>query len=416
MSSSICCICYSQVFHAVQTIRAQGDYFPQISFLLDFFSSFQKSMLHSYTLNNNLNGLHGSIVKADNSMENLIFHRPHLHPLIDQFAGTRILVVGDVMLDEYLQGKVSRISPEAPVPILDIQSDSSKLGGAANVIHNLKTLGAAPLVASVIGDDANGEKLRQQLHDIHVATDGLCVDASRPITIKTRIISEYHRHHQQLVRLDRECRDDIDQSLERRLFAHIASVLPSVNGVILEDYGKGVITGPLVHHIVTIAAQAGKIVAVDPKTDHFSRYAGVTVLTPNDYEAGAGAQISIDSDERLLQAGRQLLDTLSCDFALITRGEEGMSLFDRQQRLVTHVPTVAKEVYDVTGAGDTVIAVFTLALALGGGAINAELLSNAAAGVVVGKMGIATIGPDELHQAVRELESFHLSIEQERFA
>ena len=395
---------------------ALGDYFPQNSFLLDFFGSSQKSMSDSYIPNNNLNDWRGILVKADNIMENSIFHRAQLHPLIDQFAGTRILVVGDVMLDEYLQGKVSRISPEAPVPVLDIQSDALKLGGAANVIHNLKTLGAEPLVAGVIGGDANGEKLRQQLHDIHVATDGLCVDASRPTTIKTRIISEYHRHHQQLVRLDRECRDDIGQSLERRLLDYIASALPSVDGVILEDYGKGVITGSLVHHIVTIATQTGKIVAVDPKTDHFSRYAGVTILTPNHYEAGAGVQMPIDSHERLLQAGRQLLNTLSCDFALITRGEEGMSLFDRQQRLVTHVPTVAKEVYDVTGAGDTVIAVFSLALALGGGAINAELLSNAAAGVVVGKMGIAAIRPDELHQAVRELDSFHLSIEQESFA
>ncbi len=349
-------------------------------------------------------------------MKNSIFHRPQLHPLIDRFAGTRILVVGDVMLDEYLQGKVSRISPEAPVPILDIQSDSVKLGGAANVIHNLRTLGATPLVAGVIGDDANGEKLRQQLHDIQASTDGLCVDASRPTTIKTRIISEYHRHHQQLVRLDRECRDDIAQSLELRLRDYITSVLPSVAGVILEDYGKGVITGTLVHHIVEIATQAGKTVAVDPKTDHFSRYAGVTVLTPNHYEAGAGVQIPIDSHDRLLQAGKQLLDTLSCDFVLITCGEEGMSLFDRRQRLVTHVPTVAKEVYDVTGAGDTVIAVFTITMALGGGAVNAELLSNAAAGVVVGKMGIAAIAPDELHQALRELDSFHLSIEQESFA
>ncbi len=349
-------------------------------------------------------------------MENSIFHRSQLYSLIDQFAGTRILVIGDVMLDEYLQGKVSRISPEAPVPVLDIQSDSLRLGGAANVIHNLKTLGATPLVASVIGNDANGEKLRQQLHDLQVSTDGLRVDASRPTTIKTRIISEYHRHHQQLVRLDRECRDDIDRTVETALLDYISSALPSLDGVILEDYGKGVVTGTLVQQVVEMATQAGKIVAVDPKTDHFSRYSGVTVLTPNNYEAGAAVQITIDSHERLLQAGKHMLDMLSCDFALITRGEDGMSLFDRKQRMVTHVPTVAQEVYDVTGAGDTVIAVFTLALAIDASAINAELLSNAAAGVVVGKMGIATITPDELRQALRELNSFHLSIQQEDFA
>lgn len=349
-------------------------------------------------------------------MKNVIFHISQLYSLIERFADTRILVVGDVILDEYLLGNVSRISPEAPVPILDVVSDSLKLGGAANVIHNLKILGATPLVASVIGDDVNGEKLRQQLQALDVSTDGLCVDASRPTTIKTRIISEYHRHHQQLARLDRECRTDIDQALERRLLDYVRCMLPSLDAIILEDYGKGVITGNVVHQIVDMATHAGKTVAVDPKTDHFPRYSGVTVLTPNHYEAGSAVQMTIDSHERLLLAGKRLLDTLNCNFVLITRGEDGMSLFDREHQFVTHVPTVAKEVYDVAGAGDTVIAVLTLTLAVGGNAVNAEILSNTAAGVVCGKMGIATIMPEELRQALTELDSFHGSIQQESFA
>lgn len=344
-----------------------------------------------------------------------IFHRPPLHSLIDRFAGTRILVIGDVMVDEYLLGNVTRISAEAPVPILDVQSTSAKLGGAANVIHNLNTLGATPLVGSVVGRDDQGDALRQQLQALQVSTDGLLVDAARPTTVKTRIISEYHRHHQQLARLDRECRDDIGADLEAALIAYIAAELPAADGVILEDYGKGVITGSLVQQVVAMAKDAGKIVAVDPKTNHFARYTGVTVLTPNHYEAGGAAHITVDSHERLLQAGQALVQQLSCDFALITRGEDGMSLFDRQEGLVTHVPTVAKEVYDVTGAGDTVIAVFTLALALGASAVNAELLANAAAGVVVEKLGIATLTADELHQALRELDTVQLSIQQEPF-
>jgi D-beta-D-heptose 7-phosphate kinase/D-beta-D-heptose 1-phosphate adenosyltransferase len=343
----------------------------------------------------------------------IMIQLPLLHSLIDQFSRMRILVVGDVMLDEYLWGKVSRISPEAPVPVLDVMSEAVKLGGAANVLHNLKTLGATPLVASLIGDDANGRKLVQQLQKLGISDKGLFVDPSRPTTIKTRIISEYHRHHQQLARLDRECRDDMPSELESRVIDYVRHILPSVDGVIIEDYGKGVVTANLVHQIVALATDSKKIVAVDPKTDHFPRYSGVTVITPNHYEAGAAVQMSIESHERLLQAGTQLLHTLTCDFALITRGEDGMSLFDRQAQTVTHVPAVAKEVYDVAGAGDTVIAAFTLALSGQSAPADAVILSNAAAGVVVGKMGIATVSPQELQQALAELESGDLMIQQE---
>jgi len=339
-----------------------------------------------------------------------------LQTLIDRFCNRIILVVGDVMMDEYIWGNVSRISPEAPVPVLDVVSESQELGGAANVIHNLYSLGGAPLIGSVIGNDPTAERLKHALQAIEVPTNGLLTDPTRPTTIKTRIIAGYHRHHQQMARLDRESREDISQKLATRLINHIKQALPSIDGVIIEDYGKGVITAEIVQQIISLTTQAGKIVAVDPKTNHFSRYAGVSLITPNHYEAGASLQMTIKDHDSLLLAGKQLLKKLESELVLITRGEEGMSLFERQSRMVTHVPAVAQEVYDVSGAGDTVIAAFTLALTAGAEPIEAALLSNAAAGVVVGKVGIATVNPEELHEALANANGQHLTIHREKLA
>ncbi len=337
-----------------------------------------------------------------------------LQTLIDRFRDTTILVVGDVMIDEYIWGKVSRISPEAPVPILDVVSESQRLGGAANVIHNLHSLGGKPFICGVIGNDSAGKKLRHALQAIEVNIEGLLTDPTRPTTIKTRIMAEYHRHHQQVVRLDRESREDISQELVACFIDKITHALPSIDGVIIEDYGKGMITGELIRQVVSLATQAGKIIAVDPKTSHFSRYTGVSVITPNHYEAGASFQMMINNHDSLLLAGRQLLNNLECELVLITRGEEGMSLFERQNQTVTHVPAMAQEVYDVSGAGDTVIATLTLGLATGAEPIDATLLSNAAAGVVVGKVGIATVIPEELHKALLNMNRQHLSIHKEK--
>jgi D-beta-D-heptose 7-phosphate kinase/D-beta-D-heptose 1-phosphate adenosyltransferase len=339
-----------------------------------------------------------------------------LQPLIDRFRDTTVLVVGDVMLDTYIWGKVSRISPEAPVPVLDVVSESQKLGGAANVIHNLHTLGGTSVICSVIGNDTEGEKLKFALQETGVSTDGLLTDPTRPTTVKTRIMAEYHHHHQQVVRLDRESREDIRQELVARLLDKITHALPSIDGVIIEDYGKGVVTGDLVQQIVSLTTQAGKIVAVDPKTHHFSRYAGVSVITPNHYEAETSLQMTINDHDSLLLAGSQLLEQLGSEFVLITRGGEGMSLFEQQSRMVTHVPAMAQAIYDVAGAGDTVIAVLTLGLAAGADPIDAMVLSNAAAGVVVGKVGIATVNPKELREALSKMNKQHVAIHREELA
>jgi rfaE bifunctional protein kinase chain/domain len=335
----------------------------------------------------------------------------HLHTLLPHLAEKTILVVGDVMVDEYIWGKVSRISPEAPVPVVEVASETLRLGGAANVVNNLRSLGGQALLCSVIGKDAVGTKLCQYLTELEVPTEYLLIDPARSTTLKTRIIA----HHQQVVRLDREHRAELHPDFEIQLIEHVKRALSDIDGVIIEDYGKGVITRTLVQQIVELASQAGKIVAVDPKTNHFDRYTGVTVITPNHHEAGASLQMMIEDHDSLLQAGRALLHKLDNDFVLITRGEEGMSLFDRQSGTVTHVPAMASEVYDVTGAGDTVIATLTLGLAASANLIDAVILANTAAGVVVGKVGAATVSLDELRDALNNLEKHQRTLDKETF-
>lgn len=334
-----------------------------------------------------------------------------LQRLIERFHDTTLLVVGDVMLDEYIWGTASRIAQEAPVPVLEITSESQRLGGAANVAHNIRTLGGRAVVGSVVGDDLTGERLREHLHDIGCDTKTLLIDSSRPTTVKTRLIAL----HQQVARFDRERRHELSQEIAGRLLESIRQVLPSVDGVILEDYGKGVMTGEIVHEVVSLATQTGKIVTVDPKTSHFARYVGVSAITPNHHEAGESLHITIDSREKLLHAGKQLLKNLACEFVLITQGEEGMSLFERHTGIVTSVPTVAQDVYDVTGAGDTVIAALTLGLAAKGAPLDAVLAANAAASVVVGKVGTATANNLELSAALAKMERQHIDLRKEKF-
>ncbi len=333
-----------------------------------------------------------------------------LQKLIRQFHDMAVLVIGDVILDEYIWGTVTRISPEAPVPVIDVTSESLRLGGATNVGHNLQTLGGKSYICGVIGEDAAGKKLQHALQTSGVDPGKLITVPGRATTLKTRIIA----HHQQIARLDREDRSDLTDEQTAQLLANARELLPVIDAIIIEDYGKGVVTGDLVKQIVALARQAGTIVAVDPKTSHFTRYRGVSVITPNHHEAGASLHLSIDTHRQLLRAGRQLLEKLSCEYVLITRGEEGMSLFEQQSRMVTHVPTMTQEVFDVTGAGDTVIATLTLGLASGAAPIDAVLLSNAAAGVVVGKVGTATINQGELQNALTKMEQ--LDIKRESFA
>ena len=315
---------------------------------------------------------------------------------IDRFLSTRTLVVGDVMLDHYIWGNVSRISPEAPVPVVNVTKESVLLGAATNVVNNVHTLGGKVSVCGVIGHDDAGRQLVHMLRAQGITTDGLIVEDGRPTTIKTRVIA----HSQQVVRFDRETKVGIDRDTHRRIFEYVRQQADSgLDAIVLSDYSKGVVTKELVRDIVKLARKRGIIVSVDPKVNHFGIYSGVTILTPNTKEASIGSKIEIDDEKSLIKAGALLLKRLKCDAVLVTRGEHGMSLFERGGR-VTHIPTVAQEVFDVTGAGDTVISTLTLAMAAGAGMVDAARLSNYAAGIVVGVVGTATVKPDELKQKI----------------
>jgi D-beta-D-heptose 7-phosphate kinase/D-beta-D-heptose 1-phosphate adenosyltransferase len=315
---------------------------------------------------------------------------------IDRFPSTRTLVVGDVMLDHYIWGKVSRISPEAPVPVVNVTKESVLLGAATNVVNNIHALGGKVNICGVIGHDEAGRQLIHMLRVQGIHTDGLIVEGGRPTTIKTRVIA----HSQQVVRFDRETKVGIEQDTHRRIFEYVKQQADDgLDAIVLSDYSKGVVTKDLVRDIVKLAKKKDMIVSVDPKVNHFGIYSGVTILTPNTKEASIGSKIEIEDDESLLRAGALLLKRLKCNAVLVTRGEHGMSLFERGGR-VTHIPTVAQEVFDVTGAGDTVISTLTLAMAASADMVDAARLSNYAAGIVVGVVGTATVKPDELKQKI----------------
>lgn len=315
---------------------------------------------------------------------------------IDRFPSTRTLVVGDVMLDHYIWGNVSRISPEAPVPVVNVTKESVLLGAATNVVNNIHSLGGKVDVCGVIGHDEAGRQLTHMLRVQGIHTEGLIVESGRPTTIKTRVIA----HSQQVVRFDRETKVGIDRDTHRRLFEYVKRAADDgLDAIVLSDYSKGVVTKDLVRDIVKLAKKKGLIVSVDPKVNHFGIYRGVTILTPNTKEASIGSRIDIQDDESLLRAGALLLKRLQCNAVLVTRGEYGMSLFERGGR-VTHIPTVAREVFDVTGAGDTVISTLTLAMAASADMVDAARLSNYAAGIVVGVVGTATVKSDELKQKI----------------
>lgn len=314
---------------------------------------------------------------------------------IDRFSEVKLLVLGDVMLDEFIWGTVSRISPEAPVPVVDVMRDTKLLGGSANVINNIISAGGQALLTGVVGCDGPAEKIRHMLEDLAIDPEGIIQDENRPTTVKTRIVA----HGQQVVRFDREKRMPVSVEIQNRLYRYISKAAEEAAGVIISDYGKGVVTLPMMEEVRRVFRQKGKIVAVDPKVNNFSLYRDVTVITPNHLEAELGSGLSIDSEETLFSAGWKMLTDLSCDSVLITRGEHGMTLFPKDHSPV-NIPTVAREVYDVTGAGDTVIAILTLGLAAGLTVIEAAVLANFAAGIVVGEVGTSTVAADVLKQAV----------------
>ncbi len=317
--------------------------------------------------------------------------------IINSFRNKNILIIGDIILDRYIFGKVSRISPEAPVPVVDVVKESYLLGGAANVANNIIALGGKVSVAGVIGKDRAGDVVRDLMTGCNINIDAVIID-NRPTTVKSRVIA----HNQQVVRFDREDCRKLDGKNLVSFLGNIRKVLPMFDAVIISDYKKGVISASLIKEVVKYAKRNKTFVAVDPKVGHFHLYKNVSMITPNLKEASEGSGIEIKDEKSLLKAGKTLLSRLSCMSVLVTRGEEGMSLFERESggMKVTHIPTVAKKVYDVTGAGDTVIATFTLAHAAGASLQDAATISNHAAGIVIGEVGTAVAAPDALLQSL----------------
>lgn len=303
---------------------------------------------------------------------------------MDSFDQKGVLVFGDAMLDEYWWGTVSRISPEAPVPVVGVDTTGHKPGGAANVALNIATLGGRPHLVTVTGDDRGRELLLDCLGEKNVDTSGLLIDPTRPTTRKTRIVA----HSQQVVRADFESIDEIPAAVQARLWEVFSTQLEHCRGVIISDYGKGMITGDLLEKIIKKTRAEGKFVAVDPKDTHFFSYQGVTTLTPNHHEAGFVSGRRITDETCLREVGFDLLQRLSAESLLITRGEKGMALFEPPDEL-THFPTRATKVFDVTGAGDTVISAVAVALAAGADLKEAAYLANFAAGLVIREIGTA---------------------------
>jgi len=307
-------------------------------------------------------------------------------------------VVGDVMLDQFIWGTVARISPEAPVPVVDFQRESYMPGGAANVARNLTALKVATEVFGVVGADSAGEQVRRLLDGYHIGCSGLIASRSRPTTLKTRIVA----HTQQVVRIDREARDGLDKRFTSRLVSRLQPMLTSAAAVVVGDYGKGVVVQPLLHALRAACRQRAVWLSVDPKPVHQLDLSDLSLITPNRKEAFELAQLHDDTrhtdpllDANLMATASRLLERLRPALLLITLGEQGMLLCQRGLPPF-HIPTLAQEVFDVSGAGDTVIATFTLAVAAGASPWEAAVLSNHAAGLVVGKVGTATVTPDEL--------------------
>lgn len=313
---------------------------------------------------------------------------------LPDLLGTRVLVVGDVMLDEYVWGAVRRISPEAPVPVVEINHRSSVPGGAANVATGIAALGGSVSLAGVIGQDGPGETLAGAVRDAGINTSALQSEAGRHTTTKTRIVA----HAQQVVRTDIEDRRALAPDTERALIEDLRRGIETAQGVVISDYGKGAVSETIARETIAAASAAGAPVVVDTKAVDYSRFRGATVITPNQHDAGRAANVHVESDADLLLAVDRLAE--ACDGAalLVTRGEAGMSLFTPEG--VTHIPAEARSVYDVTGAGDTVVAVLTLMLAHGARLEDAVGLANTAAGIVVGKVGTAAVGLEELARAV----------------
>jgi D-glycero-beta-D-manno-heptose-7-phosphate kinase len=323
--------------------------------------------------------------------------------IIGKFPDLRIVTVGDLMLDEFIWGEARRISPEAPTPVVEIKRETWHLGGAANVVSNLLELGARAVPIGVVGADDAAKIVRDRFAERNARIDGVITDASRPTTRKTRVIAHSGRQYQQIVRADREDRSPVSSVIEDRIIAAFNQAISNADAVIVSDYDKGVLTPRVLGALIGSARSQAKMVCLDPKIRNFASYREVDVITPNQNEAERASGIEITDESSLSAAARRIRDLLACKNVLITRGELGMSLLGSEENEeMTHIPTMAREVYEVTGAGDTVIATLALALASGATLSEAAVIANHAAGVVVGKIGVAGVSRDELLDALKQ--------------
>lgn len=330
----------------------------------------------------------------------------NLKAIINKFPKANILVIGDLILDEYIWGNAERISPEAPVPVVWANRRSFAPGGAANVANNIRSLDGKVFLIGVIGKDKNKDILLSELRKRKISSDGIFIEPARHTTVKTRIIAG----HQQVVRVDWEHTDSLSRTLNQKIIKFIKSNIDDFNAIIIEDYGKGVINSNLLDELISLARQNKKIITVDPKEENFQYYHGVTSITPNRKELenairnlkikDTSNRFKLNNDKIFTNkdidsASRQILEYLELESILVTLGECGMRLFEKSGR-VTHIPTVAQEVFDVSGAGDTVISTFTLALSCGASELQAAHIANFSAGIVVGKVGTAVTTRKEL--------------------
>jgi rfaE bifunctional protein kinase chain/domain len=327
---------------------------------------------------------------------NIDINLERLRQAVNKFSQAKILVLGDVMLDRFVWGAVRRISPEAPVPVVEVESETYMLGGAANVLHNLIALGGHAQICGLVGEDQPGRQVRELLEDLEVPDEGLVQSAERPTTVKTRVVAQ----SQQVVRVDRENRKPAENDEATAILGYLDRQVPEVDAVIISDYAKGLITKQVTGRLKHLAAAKDKMWAVDPKVPNMPLYAGATIVTPNHLEAAAAAGIHTDNPDYVRLAGRKLREQHDFQSVLVTQGERGMTLFSGLGE--SHIPTMAKRVFDVTGAGDTVISTLTLGMVAGLEPQEAALLANFAAGVVVGEVGTSAVTAGRLVQALEE--------------
>lgn len=322
--------------------------------------------------------------------------RKNLIKAVKNFKDANILIIGDLMLDVFIRGKVKRISPEAPVPIVEVVNETTHMGGAANVVQNIRSLGGNVAVCGIVGEDYAGSQIIRELQRINVDSSGIIKDPDRPTTIKTRIIA----HHQQVVRFDRESKDDLNHEYTNRISEFVYNNYKQFRVITISDYGKGVISRRLLQNLIPLFKKKELYVVVDPKVKNYKIYSNVTILTPNIQEAQKMVGFELVNNDDFSRASMKIIKDKLSDAVLITRSEHGMTLVTKKGERAD-IPTMAKEVFDVTGAGDTVVALLSLGLAHGMNLLESATIANHAAGIVVGKLGTAIVTPQELISSLK---------------